>query len=90
VPEWRAIRATLEHELTAIPLPENADIKALEGKSPWLRLRVGSYRILFRALRSDELDALPPESSPERPRSGYFVARVVHRSSLDEAVAHLP
>jgi mRNA-degrading endonuclease RelE of RelBE toxin-antitoxin system len=89
VPEWRAIRAALEQELTAVPLPGNLDIKALEGKPPWLRLRVGSYRVLFRPLAPDELELVPGEPRSEKGRRGYFVARVVHRGKLDEAVAQL-
>lgn len=27
---------------------ENFDVKALEGRTPWRRLRIGEYRVLFR------------------------------------------
>jgi mRNA-degrading endonuclease RelE of RelBE toxin-antitoxin system len=26
----------------------NLDVKAIQGRSPWLRLRVGDYRVLYR------------------------------------------
>lgn len=51
------------------------DVKALRGRSPWLRLRVGDYRILYRPLGPDE-----PEGA------SYLVARIVHRSELERAV----
>lgn len=54
------------------------DVKALRGQSPWLRLRVGDYRIIYRPLEANESsDAF------------YLVARVVHRSELDRAVGTL-
>jgi len=34
--------------LASDPLPENADDKALTGRAPWRRLRVGELRILYR------------------------------------------
>ena len=34
------VEAALAHGLTADPPPENLDVKALQGHSPWLRLRV--------------------------------------------------
>lgn len=54
------------------------DVKALRGQSPWLRLRVGDYRILYRPL-------VPDESAG----ASYLVARVIHRSELDRAVGTL-
>ena len=57
---------------------QSVDVKALRGQSPWLRLRVGDYRILYRPLLQDE--------SAE---DSYLVARVIHRSELDRAVGTL-
>jgi mRNA interferase RelE/StbE len=37
--------------LSQHPPPENLDVKPLVGRAPWLRMRVGNYRVLF---RSDE------------------------------------
>jgi mRNA-degrading endonuclease RelE of RelBE toxin-antitoxin system len=28
----------------------NLDVTALEGRAPWLRLRVGNYRVLYRPI----------------------------------------
>ncbi len=52
----------------------NLDIKALAATSPWRRLRVGDYRVLYW----------------QRPDNVYEVGRIVHRSDLDEAAANLP
>ena len=50
----------------------NLDIKPLTGSAPWLRLRVGDWRILFRP--ADEV---------------VLVARIIHRSELQQAVRTL-
>ena len=46
----KAIVDALTVGLAAVPPPGNLDIKALKGAAPWLRLRVGDYRILYRPL----------------------------------------
>jgi len=48
------------------------DIKPLTGSAPWLRLRVGDWRIVFR----------PAEEA-------LLVARIIHRSELQQAVRTL-
>ena len=53
---------------------EHLDIKALVGAKPWLRLRVGDLRVLYR-VRDD---------------GGLQVARIVHRGELAAGVAALP
>lgn len=58
---------------------ENLDIKALTGSAPWLRLRVGDWRVLYRLLT----DAEAPDGA------GLLVARVVHRRDLLRAVGTL-
>ena len=50
----------------------NLDIRPLTGSAPWLRLRVGDWRILFRSTD----DAI-------------LVARIIHRSELQQAVRTL-
>jgi mRNA-degrading endonuclease RelE of RelBE toxin-antitoxin system len=54
----KAVIDALTVGLTAIPPPGNLDIKALKGAPPWLRLRVGDYRILYRPLTQTELEEL--------------------------------
>jgi hypothetical protein len=46
----------------------NLDIKAPTGRSPWLRMRVGDCRVIYR---------------PAEPGPGWYVARVVNRRDLD-------
>jgi hypothetical protein len=75
--------------LVTIPPPDNLDVKPLEGHAPWLRLRVGVYRILYRPLGPEELAAVRQRRG--RPVDlGYLVARVVHRRELERAVDALP
>lgn len=52
---------------------DNLDVRPLSGAAPWLRLRVGDYRILYRY--ADE--------------AAVLVARIVHRSDLERAVQSL-
>jgi mRNA-degrading endonuclease RelE of RelBE toxin-antitoxin system len=66
----RAMADVLTHEA----LPANANDRALKGRAPWRRLRVGELRILWRAV-----------GNGERRR----VARVIHRRDLERAVRTL-
>ena len=59
---------------------ENVDVKTLQGRSPWLRLRVGELRVLLRPLG-------PTESADRKP--GWLVARVIARRELERAIASL-
>lgn len=83
--EQDRIEQALKAVLTPDELPPNADVKALAGAAPWLRLRVGEYRVLFRPLDRAELSARGIDA-----RSGYLVARVVHGGELGRAAAALP
>ena len=58
----------------------NLDIKSLVGAAPWYRLRVGDYRVLYRAVAADETS-----DGGER----FLVARVIHRRDLERAAASL-
>ena len=62
----------------------HGDVRALAGSPPWLRMRVGDYRILFRVLTAAELADLGQEEP-----TGWLIARVVHRSELERAVRGL-
>src|SRR5438094_9608342 len=55
---------------------ENLDVKALAGRAPWMRLRTGDWRVLYRPLAASEGD-------------GWLVARVVNRRELERAVRAL-
>jgi mRNA-degrading endonuclease RelE of RelBE toxin-antitoxin system len=85
----RRISDVLRRGLLAEPPPDNLDIKVLQGAEPWLRLRAGTYRILYRPLTPKELRSVLPHV-PDADRSeGYLVGRIVHRRDLDQAVATL-
>jgi mRNA-degrading endonuclease RelE of RelBE toxin-antitoxin system len=60
-PDRKAIIDALTVGLTATPPPDNLDVKALRGAAPWLRLRVGDYRILYRPLTPFEVKTLVDE-----------------------------
>lgn len=75
----------LENDLAAEPQPANLDIKPLSGRAPWLRLRRGEYRILYRPLTSSELQALTAKE-----RAGFLVERVLDRRDLEHAASSLP
>ena len=81
----RRLLDLLEHELTIEPQPPNLDVKALVGRSPWLRLRRGEHRIIFRSLTDLELNGLGASES-----GGFLVERIVDRRDLERASATLP
>ena len=73
--------ARLREALEGLAVGEaNLDVKLLAGFAPWHRLRVGDYRVLYRAIEPDEAG-----DSDAR----FLVARVVHRRDLERAVATL-
>lgn len=73
-PARRRIRQALDELAAGV---ENADVKALTGAAPWLRLRIGDWRVLYRPLSETE-------GGP-----GLLVARVVNRRDLLRAVRTL-
>jgi mRNA-degrading endonuclease RelE of RelBE toxin-antitoxin system len=75
----------LEHDLAIEPQPANLDIRPLTGRVPWLRLRRGEYRVLYRPLTSSELRALAAAE-----RAGFLVERVIERGDLERAASSLP
>ena len=77
-------------DLVPTPAPGNIDVKLLRGAEPWMRLRIGAYRILFRAMSAEELAPLVADlPKADRPGEGYLVERIVHRRDLDRAVGTL-
>ncbi|HEV8374074.1 MAG TPA: hypothetical protein VGR68_12815 [Actinomycetota bacterium] len=88
-PDRKVVIDALTVGLTAVPPPGNLDVKALKGAGPWLRLRVGDYRIIYRPLDRKELKAVSRRRG-RKAEAGYLVARVVHRRDLERAVRALP
>jgi mRNA-degrading endonuclease RelE of RelBE toxin-antitoxin system len=58
----------------------NLDVKAVANRAPWLRLRMGELRVLYRPLNEDELD---------QDAEKWLISRGVHRRELDRAIASL-
>jgi mRNA-degrading endonuclease RelE of RelBE toxin-antitoxin system len=81
----RRLLDLLENDLAAEPQPANLDIKPLTGRAPWLRLRHGEYRVLYRPLTSGELRA---QSAQEQ--AGFLIERVIDRGDLERAASTLP
>lgn len=54
--------------------------------APWLRLRAGNFRILFRRLTRAELDMLVLRRGALDGETGFLVGRIVDRSELERAV----
>lgn len=88
-PDRKPVVDALTVSLVAVPPPDNLDVVPLEGHAPWLRLRVGVHRILYRPLDAEELAAVCRQRGHQA-EAGYLVARIVHRRDLDRAVAGLP
>jgi mRNA-degrading endonuclease RelE of RelBE toxin-antitoxin system len=57
-PDRKPVIDALTVALVAVPPPGNLDVKPLEGHEPWLRLRVGVFRILYRPLTREEVAAV--------------------------------
>lgn len=68
-PELDRIEAGLQRLSSQEP---NLDIKPVTDSPPWLRLRIGDWRILYRPA-GDQI----------------LVARVIHRSELQQAIRTL-
>jgi mRNA-degrading endonuclease RelE of RelBE toxin-antitoxin system len=81
----KRLLGVLERELAAEPQPPNLDVKPLVGRAPWLRLRRGEYRVLYRPLTQPELLTLNADE-----QAGYLVERVVDRGDLERAASSLP
>jgi mRNA-degrading endonuclease RelE of RelBE toxin-antitoxin system len=75
----------LEDGLAAEPQPPNLDIKALTGRVPWLRLRHGEHRIIYRPLTQAEVRAMNANE-----QAGYLVERIIDRRDLERAASTLP
>jgi mRNA-degrading endonuclease RelE of RelBE toxin-antitoxin system len=81
----RRLLDLLENELVTEPHAANLDIKALAGRAPWLRVRRGKYRVLYRPLTRFELEALDADE-----QAGLLVERIIDRGDLERAASTLP
>lgn len=85
----RQLVKALGERLAAVPPPDNLDVKPLEGAPGWLRLRVGTYRVLYRPMTKKELSAARARHGELSGPEGFLVARVVHRRDLHAAARSL-
>ncbi len=81
------LEEALYSQLATEPVPANLDVQGLAGHRPWLRLRVGDYRVIFRRLTPAEVRRLDLSGATE---TGVLVERVISRRDLDRAVRSLP
>jgi mRNA-degrading endonuclease RelE of RelBE toxin-antitoxin system len=88
-PDLKPLVDALTVSLVAVPPHDNLDVKPLEGHQPWLRLRVGVYRILYRPMSAQEVAAVAKRRG-RRIETGFLVARIVHRRDLERMAATLP
>lgn len=72
-------------DLATIPTPSNLDVEPLKGRAPYLRLRVGAFRVLFRRLQPAELKALETRRGVTGP-SGFFIERIVNKADVERAI----
>jgi mRNA-degrading endonuclease RelE of RelBE toxin-antitoxin system len=80
-PDRRRLVHAIALTLGQDPMPANADDRALSGRAPWRRLRVGELRVLYREMARDEL--------PAGAARGHRIARIIHRGDLHRAVGTL-
>ena len=62
--------------------PGVIDERPLVGAEPWRRLRIGTWRVIFRSLSASELKNFAEDR-------GYLVERVIRRRDLDRATKGL-
>ncbi|MDP8928726.1 MAG: type II toxin-antitoxin system RelE/ParE family toxin [Actinomycetota bacterium] len=74
-PDRDRVVNVLREALSADRPPDNLDIRPLTGRAPWLRLRVGPLRVLYRP-------------APDVPDT-FIIERIVHRRDLERAVRQL-
>ncbi len=80
-PDRKRLVSAIEQTLGTHPMPVNADDRALTGRPPWRRLRVGELRVVYRQLSVGEL--------PAGATHGRRIARIVHRRDLRRAASTL-
>ncbi|MGQ0669508.1 MAG: type II toxin-antitoxin system RelE/ParE family toxin [Actinomycetota bacterium] len=85
----RAVVRVLE-ALARVPPPANLDVKALEGRPPWRRLRTGDWRIAYRPLERGERTALSRTRGEPVEAGTVLVERIVNRRDLERILAALP
>lgn len=73
-----------------MPAPASLDLKALEGRPLWRRLRVGDWRVIYRPLQERERTELGQLRGEPVEAGTVFVERIVNRRDLERIIAALP
>jgi hypothetical protein len=76
--------------LADTPPPENLDVRPLQGRPPWRRARLGSWRVVYRPLSDGERDELSRQRGESVEPGTVYVERIVNRRDLEKIVAALP
>jgi hypothetical protein len=76
--------------LAETPPPENLDVRALQGRPPWRRARLGSWRVIYRPLTDEERTALSQSRGEQVEAGTIYVERIVNRRDLEKIIAALP
>lgn len=71
--------------LEDVPWPQNLNVIPLTDKRPWMRVRIGDFRIFLRPLTEDELREYGAEPGDD----GFWVARVVNKKDAGRALRKL-
>lgn len=86
--QLKRIGKALEH-LSEKPVPGNLDIKPVTDRAPYLSMRVGEWRALYRPLTRREIQMVVMRRGSATAPTGFLVARIVDRKELRRAVATL-
>lgn len=81
------LRKAITDGLGSDPTPPNLDVRPLTDAAPWLRLRLGDYRVIFRRMSDEELGEAGRWESDVA--GGFVIDRIIHRRDLDKAVSTL-
>jgi hypothetical protein len=72
--------------LAKIPPAANLDLDKIRRQEPWLRLRVGNFRVLFRQLTRGEMDVLCLRRGTLAGATGFLIGRVVDKQDVERAI----
>jgi mRNA-degrading endonuclease RelE of RelBE toxin-antitoxin system len=73
-------------QLGKIPPAANLDLDKIRRQEPWLRLRVGNFRVLFRQLTRGEMDVLCLRRGTLAGATGFLIGRVVDKQDVERAI----
>jgi mRNA-degrading endonuclease RelE of RelBE toxin-antitoxin system len=81
--EAARLAVDIQARLMPSPPPDNADLDWIAGHRPFMRLRIGDHRVIFRALTSHEMACLVMRRGTLDGPTGYLIERVVDKKDFD-------